>query len=133
MVPLAVGVSAAIGNGTWCQLVAPSISASSIPQTLVTGGTQWGQYPGAEFDIAAYSIQLNSGVTAGTATFQELFADLVTWIPIANPSPISLVFATAPGYTGLLNGPFLGLRIVVTGLTGGTIGQILLKTSIRSL
>ena len=133
MVPFVIGVSGTIGNGTWCQLVAPVIDPKTIPQSAVTGGTQWGEYTCAQLDIGAYSIQLNSGVTAGIATFQQLFADLVTWIPVANPSPVSLVFGTAPGYDGLLNGPFLGLRVVVTGITGGTIAQILLKASVRSL
>jgi hypothetical protein len=133
MAPLAIGVSGTIGNGTWCTIVAPSISVSSVPQSAVTGGTQFGSYPGSMLDLATYDIQLGAGVTAGTLTFQELFADLVTWIPLINPVALSLVTATAAIYNGILNGPFLGLRFVVTGITGGTIAQAMLKASVRSI
>lgn len=131
MVPFVIGVSGTIGNGTWCQLVAPVIDPKTIPQSAVTGGTQWGQFTCQQFDLAEYNVQAGTGVTAATVTFQELFADLATWVNLASPAPLSLTAAGASN--GILNGPFLGLRMVVTGITGGTLSQVMLKASVRSL
>jgi hypothetical protein len=122
--PIVSSAQTSLGNGTYCTLIAP-----------VPFGSLASPFPAQcqVFDLASYNIQLNSGVSAGTATFQELFTDGSTWLPLASPAPVSLVFATTASYNGILNGPFLGLRVVVTGLTGGTIAQVMLKASIRSL
>lgn len=116
------GASGTLSNGTYATIVAP------FRAPIVTG-----VFSGQPIDIAHYTISLNVGVTAGTATFQELFADKITWVNLATPAPLSLSYGTVPTYQGTLNGPFWGLQVVISGLTGGTVQLIQLIASIRTL
>ena len=91
------------------------------------------QFSTQVLDLATYTIVLNSGVTAGTVTFQACLNDQATWYNLPTPAPVSLVFATAATYNGQINGPYHGLRCVVTALAGGTINAIELLSGVRSL
>ena len=131
MIPSVIGVSGTIGNGNWCVLPDFLTPAVSSVISSVTGGVQNGLYYTQMYDLATYQILTGSGVSGGTATFQELYADGVTWVNLASPAPITLAATTA--YNGVLNGPFLALRIVIASISGGTISQMMLKGSCRTL
>jgi len=126
------GAAGALTNGTFCTLIAP----------IIYGGSGYSLLPTAlasplycqMFDAFSYTINLGAGVTAGLVTFQELFWDMTTWVSLATPTIAALVTATNANYNGNVGpGAWLGLRIVTTGVLGGTINNIMLKASIRSL
>lgn len=129
--PISGAASGALGNGTYCTLLAPTLYGGSgyslLPQSLQQIYCQALENP-------SYNISLGAAVTAGTVTFQELYWDMTTWLPLASPAPVSLVTATATAYNGAFpQSVYLGLRAVVTGITGGTIQSLMLKAAIRSL
>ena len=51
--------------------------------------------------------------------------------PLVTPAPITIANATA--VNGVLNGPFLGLQIAVSGIVGNGILYAILKASVRSM
>lgn len=66
----------------------------------------------------SYHVTAGTGVTAATVTFQEIGGD-GTWRNLAAPAPLTLTAANE--YNGNFNGPFHGLRLVLSGITGGSI------------
>lgn len=123
-----------LGSGTYSTVVAPFPALAQQGGTPgAASGTDGQSFQCQAIDLATYAIVLNSGVTAGVATFQALLPN-GTWYNLASPAPISaLVYATAATYNGIINGPFHGLRVVISGLTGGTIAAIEIIGSIRTL
>ena len=113
-----------LGNGTYCTILAPR-------PTLTVQGP--GQFGCQLFDSASYAIVLQSGVTAGTATFQAVLPDMLTWYALAAPVPLTLIYATEVDFNGVIPGLYHGLRIVITGLTGGLIQAMELVSGVRSL
>jgi hypothetical protein len=109
-------------SGNFCTILAP------LPAPMTQRGGSGQQQSSQMIDLAAYVI--SGGSATGNITFQELMPDGVTWVTLATPA--SQPLAATP-LNGVLNGPFLGLRIVVGSLAVSTISQMLLKGSIRSL
>jgi hypothetical protein len=119
-IPVASWSQTALGNGTYCQIVAP------MPQAQQQAG---GQFSCQAIDLATYLIVVGAGATA-TATFQALGGN-GTWFALVSPAPISLTAATS--FNGIVNGPYHGLRLVITAIAGGTLSYVELIGSIRSL
>jgi phospholipase/lecithinase/hemolysin len=104
------GAAAITANGTYCTL------ATGLSSPLLT--------------LCTWNFVAGAGLTAATITFQALGADSV-WRNLSYPVALSL---TAPGnFTGSFQGPFYGLRIVVSGLTGGNITYAELDASLDSI
>jgi hypothetical protein len=80
-------------------------------------------------DLASYRFD-TGGTTTGLVTFQELCGDGV-WRNLVAPAAVTL--GAALQYNGILNGPFHGLRLVVSALAVSVITFAELKGSIRSM
>jgi hypothetical protein len=111
----------ATANGNFCQIVAPM----PAPATQNRGSGQ--QQSSQMIDLATYCIA--NATATGTITFQEMMPD-GTWVNLAAPVAITLSNTT---FNGVLNGPYLGLRMVLSALAVSTVTSMLLKGSIRSL
>jgi hypothetical protein len=107
----------AAASGNFCTIVVP------FPQVAIQNPAQ---NSSPVIDLASYYI--SGGSATGTINFQELAPDGVTWLTLTAPAQITL---GAAAFNGVINGPFLGLRIVVGSLAVSTV-TLFLKGSVRS-
>lgn len=101
-------------SGTVCQLLAQDISIEPTPS--FNPGFPYSN--SLELLAVSYHITAGTGLTTATVTFQEIGGD-GQWRNLQAPAPLTI---TAPGdYNNNFNGPFHGLRMVLSGIAGGQI------------
>ena len=105
-------------SGNYCPIVVPSTQPASQGQA---------QNQGPLIDLVTYFV--SGGSATGTITFQELLPDRATWVLLSTPASQALA---ATALNGFIQGPFIGIRIVVGGLAVSTITQAILKGTVRS-
>jgi hypothetical protein len=115
------GAQGLAANTNFCAIVAPTPQLAQQPPA----GQQQSCYM---IDLASYYIAASSSGVGTVVTFQELGLDQ-TWRPLA--SPVAITLANSTNYNGLLNGPFHGLRINISGLVGSGATYAELKGTIR--
>jgi hypothetical protein len=128
-------------SGNYCSLVAP---IGNIGDLLLGGvGTRFGADlvnglgQGLELpmiDLVSYLLAPNAS-GGGTVTFQALEMDMtgpggaISWRALASPIPLSL--APSTNLNGIINGPFLGIRMNFSGVAGACYAR--LSGSVRSM
>jgi hypothetical protein len=95
--------------------------------TGIVAGTQFGCYA---IDLASYYIAAGSSGVGSVLTFQVLGGD-GTWRALVSPAPITL--ANSTNYNGIINGPFHGLRIAISGVVGNGVAFAELIGSVRAM
>lgn len=116
-------------NGTYCQAL------TALPNTPPASGT-YDSYEDA-IDSGQYLIQTGAGVSAGSVTVQLLTlspAGSPVWVTATTPNSTtgaafilipslaaSTVYNGSLGVTGGVFFPCLGIGLVISGLTGGSI------------
>jgi hypothetical protein len=108
-------------NGNYCAITAP------MPAAAQQGGAQ---SSAQMIDDAAYYIAGGSTGVGTILTFQELGGD-GTWRAMVAPAPITV--ANSTNYNSSIDGPFHGLRIVLSGLVGNGASYAELKGTVRTL
>lgn len=109
-------------NGTYCSIVVPITQPAN--QNAGPNGSPL-------IDLVTYCI-VPASTTTGTINFQELMPDRVTWVTLVSPATITLSGTSNPVANGFIQGPFIGVRIIVAALAISTITSALLKGTIRS-
>ena len=123
------GNNAITAIGNYCTLLAPATgvgalsagSASSAGPDLAASASTGYQAPMLE--NVSYFIGAGT-LAAGTATFQVLEMDatgpngLGLWRPLVAPAPITLAATT--NFNGTIAGPFLGIRLAISGSVAGS-------------
>src|SRR5260370_1874165 len=110
-------------NGNYCTILSPITAAAQQGS---------GQFACQPFDLITYVFTTGAGVSAGTAQFQALARDQTTWFNLTfTGNPFTLVASAT--VTGVINGPWHGLRMVVAGLVGGNITSAELICSSRCI
>lgn len=105
-------------NGNFCAIVMP------IPQPVNQNA---GQNNCPMIDLVTYNV--TGGSATGTISLQELAPDRVTWLPLQ--AAVTAIPLAATPLAGFVQGPFLGVRIVVASLAVSTITAALLKGTVR--
>jgi hypothetical protein len=99
---------------------------AASPRIFLPAGVQ-NQSP--VIDLASYLIVGGSSGVGTIVTFQEFGGD-GNWRALVSPAPITIASSTS--YNGVLNGPFHGLRISISGVVGNGVGYAELVGSVRS-
>jgi len=124
------GNSALSATGNYCTLLSPAVGIGSL--AAATGSSSIGAdlaastaagYQISALENISYFVGCGAGAT-GTATFQSLEMDGTgpggagQWRALVTPAPITLAATT--NFNGTIAGPFLGLRIALSGSVAGT-------------
>jgi 2-keto-3-deoxy-6-phosphogluconate aldolase len=87
------------------------------------------------FELISYYITAGSSGAGTVLTFQELLlsstAGALAWSPLVSPAAITA--ANSTNYNASINGPFHGLRIMVSGVVGNGISYARLTGTVRTL
>lgn len=126
-------------NAAWLQIVAatvPGTSPSGTMQTILAGTAPASntQFTLPMFDAVRYVISAGSGYSGQTLiTFQELGMD-GAWRTMADPAPVNVVAqaSTVETVNGVIDGPLLGVRLFLQGITGGNLNYVAFYGLIRS-
>jgi hypothetical protein len=111
-------------NGNFCAIVVPITQPAN--QNAGANGSPM-------IDLVTYCI-VPAATTTGTINFQELMPDRVTWVTLTSTgaTTITLSGTANPVSSGFIQGPFIGVRLIVAALAISTITSALLKGTIRS-
>jgi hypothetical protein len=133
--PLTSYVTNISANIAICQILAPlpwaNLKAPSPQNVPIAGNViDW-----ASFDMAAGSTGVGTIIT-----FNQLGADsypgTLVWRTLVTggvtPAATTITLANSTGYGGVLQGPFWGLQMVISGAVGNGVAYARLSGSIRT-
>jgi hypothetical protein len=122
-------------NISICTLIAPipwvASGSPPVPNKQLTSEV---------FDLASYYILAGSTGVGTVVTFQELRLDTSTaaspqWVTLttggSTSTPLTITLASSTPYGGVLNGPFHGLQMTISGVVGNGIAYARISTGVR--
>jgi len=128
-------------NITICQILAPLPYGTPLADGPLSGAVVPNrQLSAPEIDLATYYILAGSSGAGTVVTLQELRLDTSVqgtpvWTPLttggSTSTPLAITLANSTSYGGVLNGPFHGLAMIISGVAGNGIAYARISATFR--
>lgn len=135
--PLHVWAAGVTTNIAICTLVLPFTRTAAASSGAATS------FPATCFDLLSYEIVAGSSGVGTVITFQTLQLNsqlppaALTWGTLTTgggtSTPLTITLANSTTYGGLINGPFLGVQMLISGVVGNGVAYARLSGAIRTL